>query len=263
MIDEPPWEDRELSGETPVETPVVCGPDEDATGELFVVNESDVMLPTEGVPVTTDDRLPRLSEEAKPDGVFVIPPVSDAPVTVTLVTELVAGCVVKTKPELVSMLLVTEELARELTKLLIVPSVGTVRLPPLLVTGSDDVAAMDEFPSVRLPVAETLLSDMLLMDVGDDETVRPDVGVGSEPPLLSVDIELEIPVVSELRGLVSVSGTLEPATEDSETLPVAGPASAEVTIVSLGYIVSVNITLDDKVTIVIISDVGLAEVIII
>lgn len=120
-----------------------------------------------------------------------------------------------------------EEIPRELARLLVVSSVETGRLLPLLVTGSDDVAVIVEFPSVRLPVAEILLSDMLLM---------------------------------ELRGPVSVSGPLELAAEDSGTLPVAAPASPEVKMVSLGYIVSVKITLDDKVTIVIIADVGLAEV---
>lgn len=131
--------------------------------------------------------------------------------------------------------------------------------------------------NVKLPVAETLLNDMLLTDVGviavtfkklvndPEEVLEMEVSVfvaalpvklvfdndvvrGFE---LEVDIELVTP---ELRDAVSVSGTLVLGAEDPGRLPVTGPFASEVRIVSLGDIVSVN-TPEDTVIAVIVAEV--------
>lgn len=107
-----------------------------------------------------------------------------------------------------------------------------------------------------------MLPDGPLNEVSDDMVIGPDVvndiGPSDAPALFCEDIEPEITGFPELMGRVSVSGTLGLDTDDSEILPVTAPVAADVTIVSLGNIVSVKTPLD-KVIVVIIADVALVN----
>ncbi|KAI8951571.1 hypothetical protein F4801DRAFT_601150, partial [Xylaria longipes] len=131
-------------------------------------------------------------------------------------------------------------------------SVATVPVNPL--EGSWETEDASLFVAV--------LSIELILDTDDDMIVVPDsvncTGLADAPAPFCEDIEPEIPEPPELGDLVSVRGTLGLGTNDSEILPVIAPVAAEVTIVSLGNIVSVKTPLD-KVIVVIIADVRLVN----
>ncbi|RYC61842.1 hypothetical protein CHU98_g4349 [Xylaria longipes] len=136
--------------------------------------------------------------------------------------------------------------------------------------GIDTLGDINEVPETELETplddrpseAELRLADEPPDGVSDDMIVVPEsvncTGLADAPAPFCEDIEPEIPEPPELGDLVSVRGTLGLGTNDSEILPVIAPVAAEVTIVSLGTIVSVKTPLD-KVIVVIIADVGLVN----
>ncbi|KAK5626929.1 hypothetical protein RRF57_002644 [Xylaria bambusicola] len=112
-----------------------------------------------------------------------------------------------------------EEVTEEVAILSVVPVVGIVGLPPLLLPEGSDFVVVDKLVKARLPVAEILLSDMLLRDVGCSalfENVLND----SEPVLK----------VSPVAGLprVEPDGLLEEAVNDNE-----GPIKPPLELVSV------------------------------
>ncbi|KAF2969032.1 hypothetical protein GQX73_g4559 [Xylaria multiplex] len=96
-------------------------------------------------------------------------------------------------------------------------------------------------------------------DIGGDMIVGPDnvndIGIEDIPSLFDADIDPETPVICELIDPVSVIEPLALGIEEPVLLAVTGPVSADVRIVSVGIIVSVNVTLEGTVIIVTISDV--------
>lgn len=112
--------------------------------------------------------------------------------------------------------------------------VGIGRLPPLLAVKSEDVVPIDKFVNVRLPVAETLLSDMLLIDSGGTVTFDDTVAGGesvfdpSLAPVLLVTVGLDVlfgnivnpseDVVGFAPGMVELIGTVVAGTDVRDTL---------------------------------------------
>lgn len=139
-------------------------------------------------------------------------------------------------------------MATELARLPEVSSIGVVRLP-LLVIVNDDSMVPDRFVNVRLPVAETLLSDMLLIDVRDT--------IALEDVMNDSESMFEVSLGAVLPNVDSVRGTLVPGTGEPGVLAVTAPFAAEVKIDSVGNIVSVNTMLEDTVITVTSSDVVL------
>ncbi|KAI0487412.1 hypothetical protein F4859DRAFT_509980 [Xylaria cf. heliscus] len=132
--------------------------------------------------------------------------------------------------------LAKEFVAEEMPAELAILFAGVVKLPPLLVTEDGVVVMIDKFVNVRLPVAETLLSDMLLIDPGGkvmfDDTVtdRESVFEPSLAPVLLVNVELNEPfgdivntaeaedvVKLAFRG-VELSGIIVAGTDVRDTL---------------------------------------------
>ncbi|KAI0458515.1 hypothetical protein F5B21DRAFT_500413 [Xylaria acuta] len=131
-------------------------------------------------------------------------------------------------------------------------SVATVPVIPL--DGNRETEVVSLFVAV-LPIE--LLADEPPDDVNGDIIVGPDnvndIGPADAdaPALFCVDAVPEITELCGLGGPVSVNGTLGLGTDDSGILPVTAPVAAEVTIVSLGNIVSVKTPLDTVIVVII------------
>lgn len=163
-------------------------PDEGRLEVKPIPLDGDVVLPVSNVELVNGYGVAKL----EPDGCKLL-----------LLPVVKGGDVVLESP-LNSDVTIVEEMPLEPMSVLEVSSVGMVVLLLLLVSENCEIVATDEFPNVRLPVAERLLSDMLLVGVGG--AVVPNKEVEElDPSFADVPSEEELPV---RLGTVSVVAAL-------------------------------------------------------
>ncbi|KAI0975776.1 hypothetical protein F4678DRAFT_457130 [Xylaria arbuscula] len=134
---------------------------------------------------------------------------------------------------------VPEDTAMELT---ITPEVSGIEVTPL-VAENGDVVIVDRFVNVRLPVADTLLSDMVLTDVGDNVTFDGPADVSGG----TFEVSLKtVPDTEPDEILAEVVNSTEDTTELSpKPVELTGPVVAELLLPVEMLVASVIVILGD------------------